>query len=94
MTHKTTYQTHQFISHSANALAEKKKIAQMKAEGTYCDPIHPDRSFTQFKYSSCKTCPNYEECKEASEKESGNILKFRRKSIKKSKTNRKNKGGK
>jgi hypothetical protein len=94
MTHKTTYQSHQFISHSANALAEKKKIAQMKAEGTYCDRIHPDRSFTQFKSTTCKTCPNYDECSEKSEEESQNILKFRRKDNKKSKTNRKSKGGK
>jgi hypothetical protein len=94
MTHKTTYQSHQFISHSTNSLAEKRKLAQMKEEGTYCDQIHPDRSFTQFKSTTCKTCPNYDECAKKSEEESSSILKYRRKLIKKSKTNRKNKGGK
>jgi hypothetical protein len=94
MTHKTSYQTHQLLSHSANSLFEKKKIAEMKAEGTYCDRIHPDRSFTQFKSTTCKTCPNYEECERKSEEESQNILKYRQKSLKKSKTKRKHKGGK
>ena len=98
MTHKTTYQSHANISHSTNAIAERKKyndmITQMKAEGTYCDPVNPDRSFKRFKLHTCKTCPNYEECEEKSEEESSNILKYRRKSIKKSKTKRKIKGGK
>jgi hypothetical protein len=98
MTHKTTYQTHHNISHSTNAIAERKKhsemIAQMKAEGTYCDSVNPDRSFKNFKLTTCKTCPNSEECEEKSEEESSNILKYRRKSLKKPKTKRKIKGGK
>jgi hypothetical protein len=98
MTHKTTYQTHSNISHSTNAIAERKKhsdmIAQMKAEGTYCDLVNPDRSFKNFKLTTCKTCPNSEECEEKSENESRNILKFRRNILKKSKIKRKIKGRK
>ena len=97
MTHKTTYQSHHNISHSTNAIAERKRhaemIAQMKAEGTYCDPINPDRSFKNYKLTTCKTCPNSEECERRSEEESSNILKYRRKSLKKPKTKRKIKGG-
>jgi hypothetical protein len=98
MTHKTTYQTHGNISHSTNAIAERKKysemIAQMKSEGTYCDPVNPDRSFKNFKLTTCKTCPNSAECEQKSEEESRNILiKYRSKILKKSKIKRKIKGG-
>lgn len=98
MTHKTTYQTHHKISHSTNAIAERRKhselITQMRAEGTYCDPVNPDRSFKNFKLTTCKTCPNSEECERKSEEESGDILKYRRKLLKKQKLKRKIKGGK
>jgi hypothetical protein len=93
----TTYQAHNKISHSTNAIAERKnyseKLAQMRAEGTYCDNEDPDLSFLNFR-ASCRQCPNYKECKETSEERSSKILKYRRKTSKKSKTKRKTKGGK
>lgn len=63
------------------------KIAKMKAAGTYCDETEPDMSFLNFR-RECKHCPNYYECKEESEKQSRNILKYRRGEIEKPKIKR------
>lgn len=92
------YQAHGKISRSTDDIAKRKaqreKIAQMRAEGTYCDNEDPDLSFLNFR-PSCKYCPNYEECKNTSEERSRAILKYRQKITKKSKTKRKpKKGGK
>jgi putative transposon-encoded protein len=80
---KNTLQTHSKISGSTNVIAEKKKyndmITAMKAEGTYCDSVYPERSFKKFGSSSCVDCPNYEKCRDKSENESMEILKYRRK---------------
>lgn len=65
-----------------------EKLTRMRATGTYCDEDEPDLSFLNFR-SSCKKCPNYQECKEESEKSSRNILKFRREKILKQKIKRK-----
>lgn len=88
----TTYQSHGYISSSTDAIYKKKKhaekIAKMKAEGTYCDSEDPDLSFLNYNPSHCRKCPNYEECKERSEKRSQDILKYRRNQGKKPKTKR------
>jgi len=80
---KNTMQSHSKVSGSTNAIAERKKyndmVAAMKSSGTYCDTMYPERSFKRFGSSSCAKCPNYEECRNLSENESMNILKYRRK---------------
>jgi hypothetical protein len=86
MTH--SYQTFNNLVNSSDEIAQLKKIAKMKASGTYCDTTFPDRSFTNFKTTTCKTCPNYNECEKKSEKESMNVLKYRRQNLKKPKSKR------
>lgn len=80
---KNTMQSHSKIASSTTAISERKKynemVEQMKASGTYCDPVFPERSFKKFGSSACIKCPNYEECRDLSEKESMGILKYRRK---------------
>lgn len=92
-----SYQNYNTLVQSNTAIAERKKhaekIARMKAEGTYCDPVDPDLSFLNYKMTTCKTCPNAEWCEREVEKRSQEILKYRRKSIKKSKTKRAKKKG-
>lgn len=91
-----SYQSYNTLVQSNTAIAEKKKhaekIARMRAEGTYCDSVDPDLSFLNYKMTTCKTCPNAEWCERESEKRSQEVLKYRRKSIKKPKTKRKTKG--
>ena len=91
-----SYQSYNKLVHSNTAIAEKgkhsQKIAQMRAEGTYCDNVDPDLSFLNYKMTTCKTCPNAEECEKEAERRSQEILKYRRKTIKKPKTKRKTKG--
>lgn len=67
-----------------------ERIKQMKAAGTYCDDNEPDMSFLNFRHE-CKHCPNYYDCKSESEKQSRNILKYRRGEFQKSKIKRYNK---
>lgn len=90
MTH--SYQTFNKLSKSSDEIGSmkkhKEKIERMKAEGTYCDYAEPDMSYMNFKMQSCRKCPNYDECKEESEKKSMSILKYRRNTIKKSKAKR------
>lgn len=86
-------QSHSKIASSTTAISERKKyndmVEQMRASGTYCDSVYPERSFKRFGASSCAKCPNYEECKNLSEEESVGILKYRRKhKTAKSKTKR------
>jgi hypothetical protein len=64
-----------------------EKIKQMKAAGTYCEENEPDLSFLNFRHE-CRYCPNYYDCKSESEKQSRNILKYRRGEIQKPKTKR------
>lgn len=90
-----TYQSHNKAARSTDDIYTRgqyeKRRLQMKAAGTYCDSSDPDLSFLNFR-PSCRSCPNYKECKEESEERSKDILKYRRGKIQKSKTNRK--GGK
>lgn len=80
---KSTMQSHNKVASSTTAISERKKynemVEQMKASGTYCDPVFPERSFKKFGASACIKCPNYEECRNLSEDESMGILKHRRK---------------
>lgn len=90
MTH--SYQTFNKQASSSDEIWRMKKhndkIKRMKEEGTYCNYSEPDMSYMNFKMQSCKKCPNYDECKEESEKKSMSILKYRRNKIKKSKAKR------
>jgi hypothetical protein len=93
MTH--SYQTFNKLAKSSDEISQLKKqnekVERMKAAGTYCDYSDPEMSYMKFKMQSCRKCPNYDECKEESERKSMSILKYRRNTIKKSKVKR---GGK
>lgn len=90
MTH--SYQTFNKQANSSEEISQlkkhKDKVERMKASGTYCDYDEPDMSYMNFKMQSCRKCPNYDECKEESERKSMSILKYRRNKFKKSKVKR------